>query len=614
MCGIAGFITTKKAELHSIKTMTDAIAHRGPDGEGHYLYENTAIGHRRLSIIDLDTGHQPMCNEKETVWITYNGELYNYIELRNILKAKGHRFRTKSDTEVIIHAYEQWGTKCLNRFRGMFAFCIMDLRKKCFFLARDPFGIKPLVYYKKQDTFVFASEIQAIKALSDLNLDISLQAIDQYLFLQYIPAPLTAFKNIFKLPPAHYMLVNFSAKIIRIDKYRQSEFNSDYKKDEPYWYDLVNQTLKQSVEKHLISDVPFGAFLSGGIDSTLTVGYMADYLNNPVKTFSIGFKEKEFNELEYSHIAARKNKTNHYTEIVEPDAIDILPKLVKHYGEPFGDSSALPTYYVSQLAAKYVTMLISGDGGDEFFAGYNSYHKWKRFIENNKYEVNPKWKEKLYPLAHKIYPKRYPLELPQNRIDLWYNCIRYAPLSLRKKLWRNEFQYLASNDIPIFNKEFKRAKKYSDIHKVQHLDIHTYLPYDILTKVDIASMMHSIEVRPPIVDIEVFRIASQIPEKYNFQQIDATTYNGKILLKKKIENKYSYDFAYRKKTGFAIPLQKWFKSDGELNEYIHDRLLSKSSLLNNYFNPKTINDIIKNNSSGVIWLLLFLDEWLIQNK
>jgi len=617
MCGIAGLVRkNKKIEFAEIKRMTDAIAHRGPDGEGHWLRENVAIGHRRLSIIDLETGNQPMCNENETIWITYNGELYNFIELREILKQKKHTFKTHSDTEVIVHAYEQWGVDCVKRFRGMFAFAIVDTNKHQFFIARDHFGIKPLVYYHDQHCFAFASEFQALKTLNNINKELDLTALDEYLWQQYIPAPKTIYKNIKKLKPAHCMTVSFAGEILAHDEYWKLEFKPNYRKTEKDWIVELDAVIKNSVQKHLVSDVPFGAFLSGGVDSSLVVAYMSQILKQPVKTFSIGFEEKDFNETAYSQIAADKWKTDHYIEIVKPNALELLPQIVKHYGEPYGDSSAIPTYYVSKIARKQVTMVLSGDGGDEIFGGYETYIEWMKFLERRSIPIYRRaWKQKLFPVANYLFPKRYPIiDQPEFHVQNWMRFFVYFQPDVRHRLWRPEFESFQQKNIEIFDEEFNKCLKYERLAKAQYTDIKTYLPYDILTKVDVASMMNSLEVRPPLIDKEVAEFAATIPQHFKMEKGENDSWTSKKILKQVAGKYYSPEFLNRKKMGFSMPLVEWFSPNTDTFNEINSRLLNKNSKLTSYFEPSIVKEVLDSQIDYRIWLLLFLEEWLEQNQ
>jgi len=612
MCGIAGLIRFKdKVDPEEIQKMTDALKHRGPDGEGIWLNKNVAIAHRRLSIIDLESGKQPMSNEDGKIWITFNGEIYNYRELRKELQRKGHVIKSQSDTEIIIHAYEQWGDNCVNNFRGMFAFGIVDNKKKRVFLARDHLGIKPLVYYKSENCFAFASEIQSLLRVNDIKLKMDLRSLDQYLWMQYIPAPRTIFSSTFKLPPAHRMSITFDGKWSKPEEYWKFSFKLNHQKDEKEWLEELEAVLKNSVKAHLVSDVPFGAFLSGGVDSSTIVALMSQILDKPVKTFSIGFMEKEYNELEYAEIAAKKWHTDHHVKIIKPDAIALLAKIVNHYGEPFGDSSAIPTYYVSELARSYVPMVLSGDGGDETFAGYDSYRYWKKYLTGeDKSKQNSRF-DLLSRLVRKIvnkYAKR------EYSLGEWLQFINYMPHDMRSNLWRKE--YKSNSDFPLdfFENEFKRTKNFGSINKVQYMDLKTYLPFDILTKVDIASMMHGLEVRTPIIDKEVLEFASTIPESLNYQKDNDGEWQGKLLLKKIAEKYYPKNLIYRGKRGFAIPVQSWFQKDGALYEEINERILTKNSALEEYFEPESMKKIVESGNSGHIWLLLFLEEWLRQNQ
>jgi asparagine synthase (glutamine-hydrolysing) len=591
--------------------MTSALKHRGPDGEGFWVEKNIALGHRRLSIIDLLSGKQPMCNEDGTIWITFNGEIYNFLELRSDLSEKGHLFKTKSDTEVIVHAYEEWGDECVNRLRGMFAFAMVDRKNGRIFLARDHLGIKPLFYYVDDVSFAFASEIQALKTIKGARFDLDLQGIDQYLCLQYIPAPRTVYNQVKKLPPAHRMSIRFDGKIADPEPYWNINFSPDYRKSPDEWLEELDSVIQESVKSHLISDVPFGAFLSGGIDSSTIVAYMSQILEKPVKTFSIGFKEEDYNELHYAEIAAKRFGTEHYSEIVKPDALGILPRLVQNYGEPFGDSSAIPTYYVSQLARRHVTMVLSGDGGDELFAGYNSYSAWLNHIRDKTSLI----KRILYPIAHKIRPARYPgIQRNEASLENWKLFVQYLSNADRRRLWRREHQSLAGAPIAPFEADFKRAEKFTYANRVQYMDIKNYLPYDILTKVDVASMANSLEVRTPYVDKKVVEFAATIPEKINIRMFSKGGWKGKLLLKKLAGKYFPRDFIDRKKMGFGVPIKEWISVNGGWRGEVNERLLSKSSVLLEYFEPLAIQDLLEKNHAGPIWLLLFLEEWLKQSK
>lgn len=590
MCGIAGIINTDKSSISPIllEKMTHSLAHRGPDGFGTEIAGSIGFGHRRLSIIDPAGGRQPMFNEDGRVWVTFNGEIYNYRELRAELQSRGHRFASNSDTETIVHAYEEWGEQCVERFRGMFAFAIADHRKGKIFLARDHFGMKPLYYLQGKNVFAFASEIQALRQIPDIGWNIDLTAMDQYLWLQYIPAPRTAFKEICKLPPAHRMTITFDGRTDGPQQYWELQFRPNYNRSEQDWIDVVDETLSDSVRAHLVSDVPFGAFLSGGVDSSLVVGYMTRLLNRSVDVFSIGFEEPEFNETPFARFAADRCGATQHIEIVKPDALAILPDLVRCYGDLFGDSSAIPTYYLSQVARRNVPMVLSGDGADELFAGYWSHGDWLNSLQKDP-STRP-------TLAH------------------WLSFINYADSGRRLSLWRDEYKDVCPAPQETFEKAFAVARPFSLCHKAQFFDIKTYLPYDILTKVDIASMMHGLEVRPPFVDLRVAELAASIPEHLSIGKNLRGEWERKLLLKKVGEKYYPREFLNRPKMGFAIPLLKWFAPTGHLHDTLRQRLTGSDSTLLEFFNPDAMQELIAANATGPLWLLLFAEEWLRQNR
>jgi asparagine synthase (glutamine-hydrolysing) len=606
MCGIAGYIDLKnKVSKEVIVQMTNAISHRGPDGDGHELIDNVAIGHRRLSIIDLASGAQPMANADKSIWITYNGELYNYKEIKSELELDGIVFKTSSDTEVIIYAYQKWKHKCLERFRGMFAFAIVDVNERKILLAKDHFGIKPLFLYKHQNTIAFASELQQFRAIPGFNKELNVNAIDQYLWMQYVPAPLTIFKSVRKLKAAHYVYVTFDGDVGEEVCYWQLDFGKKRRLSEGEWLEEADKVIGESVKAHLVADVPFGAFLSGGIDSSLVVSYMSKQLTRPVETFSIGFEEKEYNELEYSEQVARKYGTNHHVEIVKPDALSVLPNLVKHYGEPFGDSSCIPTYYVCKLARKHVTMVLSGDGGDEAFAGYNSY---TQFLKHQPINFRSGLKKVLFPLAEKFWPSRYP---PYATLEKWISTMSYLENDWRNKLWKKEWHSYMATVPDGFEAAWNMAQNWSMMNRNQYLDMKTYMNFDILTKVDVASMMNSLEVRTPLIDKNVWEFAATIPEEMNINNVSGE-WRGKQILKGLIARDFPDEFINRKKQGFGVPVSKWFAKEGQLNEYLMDRLLSVNSKTSLYLNREGIQSLMEIKHTGALWLILFLEEWLNQ--
>jgi asparagine synthase (glutamine-hydrolysing) len=612
MCGITGVIRKGNPRApFDISTINNLLKHRGPDGAGTYSFENIHLGHRRLAIIDLEGGKQPLSNEDGSIWITYNGELYNFLELKSQLSTKGHQFKTHSDTEVIVHAYEEWGSDCVKHFRGMFAFGILDQNKRELFLARDHFGIKPLVYLESPDVFAFASEIQALRAMAP-SMDLDYAAIDQYLQFQYIPAPRTVFKQIKKLPAAHFMRVGFDGTIKELRRYWQLDFIPDYAKTETQWLEELNAILYDSVNAHLVSDVPFGAFLSGGVDSSTVVGYMAQIMQQPVKTFSIGFEEDGFDETFYARQVAKKWNTDHHEEIVRPDALGLLPLLARHYGEPFADSSALPTYYVSQLARKHVTMVLTGDAGDETFAGYESYtSRWSRHVSPIPKHLSPV-RKLAYKILNGLAPNKFPLRT--NGLQDWLRYVQSFQPSQREGLWHADiWSSIPNPNFDVHSNYFDRTKTIGHFQKAQFSDFNTYMVDDILCKVDIASMMHGLETRTPLLDIKVVEFAATIPESLNIRKI-GSEWSGKLLLKKLGEKNYSNDLLYRKKMGFATPMKKWLVQDGKATKEIQERLLSEGNGLLEIFNADSLRQLVKTAPPYQVWQLLFLQEWLHQNR
>ncbi|MBT6029457.1 MAG: asparagine synthase (glutamine-hydrolyzing) [Crocinitomicaceae bacterium] len=604
MCGIVGLINKNKdAQKEVITAMSSRVIHRGPDGHGLHLYKQFGIAHRRLSFIDVEGGAQPLCNEDGSIWISYNGELYNFQDLRLELEKLGHIFKTKSDTEVIIHAYEEWGTDCPKRFQGMFAFVILDQNKEQVFIARDHIGIKPLFYSVQEGFTAIASELQAFKSVPEFDFSLDLRAMDQYLWFQYILAPNTIFEKVKKLEPGHSLIFNSEGKIIYHENYWDFKFKPNKKPSASEWVERLDATIQKSVKKHLVSEVPFGAFLSGGIDSTAVVTYMQEILDYPVKTFSIGFEEADFNELPYAQQVADTLGTDHTVKIVKPEALEILPELVRHYGEPFGDSSAIPTYYVSQMASENVKMVLSGDGGDEALAGYKTYSS---FMHYQYVEEDAGLKRMAYNFASAIRPMKYP---PLHSVKKWYPYVQYLALDWRKDLWKDNYHDFVNTSSKEFEYYYGSTKNFSPIHKLQFLDLKTYLPGDILTKVDVASMMHSLEVRTPLVDKNLWELSAQIPAELNLNKVDGN-WSGKQLLKQILRKKYPDDFIYRKKMGFSIPRDKWFGTKNSTRTRLEEILYDPGSHVSEYFKLSGIERILNSNNYGAMWLLLFLEFWL----
>ncbi|MEO0794573.1 MAG: asparagine synthase (glutamine-hydrolyzing) [Verrucomicrobiota bacterium] len=614
MCGICGYLdyTLSVDAAKVVDDMTAAIAHRGPNGSGTFHQGNLAIGHRRLSIIDLEGGAQPMADESGNIYLTYNGEIYNYQELRKTLESDGYRFRTQSDTEVLLRAYQKWGKNCVEKLEGMFAFAVADYSKQEIFLARDPFGIKPLLYYWDGNRFAFASEFQAIKHIPEWKGEIDLGAMDTYLRFQYITAPKTIYRKTFKLPAGSMMTVRMRDPFRKIETYWKPDFAQKKKRSQADLVDELDACLRDSVKRHLVSDVPFGAFLSGGVDSSLMVAYMADILDEPVRTFSIGFEEDEANELQFARTVAEKYKTQHYEELVHFDALEVLPELVQHFGEPFGDQSAIPTWRVCKLAQKHVPMVISGDGGDELLAGYSSYGRWLKYVERNQPRIRQSGlKKSLAPIIRKFRPNHYPVVADPGRDHRAWNepLLRFDHPN-REILWQEPHRFVADLPDEAFADAFLNSQGEGSLNRAQNCDIQTFMQDDILTKVDIASMRFGLESRPPILDKRVFNLIARIPESMLHNGKIGRDYVGKKPLKDLLARKMGREFAYRQKQGFTLPLDTWLKHDSEKSSIIGEVLNASSAKVANYFDPQAIRSVTTNASSVNKWLLLVLEYWL----
>lgn len=642
MCGICGVIDLRNQNVQPrlVQQMCDLIAHRGPDDAGVVVMHGqqyvevkpglesmrqdgfeVGLGHRRLSIIDLSpAGHQPMCNEDGKIWIVFNGEIYNFQELRVELERKGHLFKSRSDTEVILHGYEEWGVDCLHRFRGMFAFALWDSRQRQLFMARDRLGKKPLVYFHQKSHFAFASEIKALLQVPEIERKVNATAIHHYLTYQYVPSPDTIFEGIKKLPPAHYLLYDHEGNI-RIERYWKLHYNSSHHRvDLQELRDQIRTKLEESVKLRLISDVPLGAFLSGGVDSSLIVGIMAKLSAKPVKTFSIGFKEKDYDELMYAKMVSERFGTDHHEFIVKPDAIEILPKLVWHYNEPFADSSAIPTYYVAKMTKDYVKVVLTGDAGDENFAGYNRYlrGKWvalfSKIPERMRQTLLPRflrtiaqlhWKEmKFNHLANYIE------SISSNQARNYAEQVKIFNAGEKGDLYSPEFvQAMSGTDsVEYLLRKYEEAETNNLIEQLLYLDINTYLPEDLLVKMDIATMANSLEARVPFLDHQFMEFVAGIPS-----QLKLKGSKTKFILKTAFKDLLPDPIFKRKKMGFGVPVSRWFRN--ELKDYIYEILLDSRTLNRGYFKREGIERLLNDHiglrydHSGKIWALLFLEIW-----
>ena len=620
MCGIAGIYNIKTQEAVNgslLKAMTDAIVHRGPDEEGFYISGSVGLGHRRLSIIDLEGGHQPLSNEDQSVWVAFNGEIYNFKELKEDLVYKGHTFKTNSDTEVIAHLYEEKEEECFRYLRGMFAIAIWDQRKKKLILGRDRVGKKPLFYLYDGSRVVFASEMKAILEVPGIRKDVNLEAVSDYFSFLYVPAPKSIFKSIRKVLPGHYLV--FSEKGERDEEYWDISFGESIERSEEEWCERILATLEEAVRLRLISDVPLGAFLSGGIDSSAVVTLMTKLTGNSVVTTSIGFEEKEFDELQYARMVASLNQSRHYEQIVCPDAVGIIEKLSWHYDEPFADSSAIPTYYVSQVARENVTVALSGDGGDELFGGYRRYIFDKRENQTRSF-LPPNFRKYVFGSLAALYPKAdwAPRVLRgkttfQNlvcsHIEGYYRSVSALKPELKNELFHKDLlQELSGyNSLNVLKEYYDRLPHHVDpLSRIFYVDIKTYLPDDILAKVDRASMAHSLEVRAPLLDHVFMELAATIPSTCKVKGV-----SGKVILKKALESILPHDILYRKKMGFGVPLAMWFRHD--LKEMTASLLFNSRS--DHLLNSSTVEKIWKEHQSGLrdrsteLWTIFIFQLW-----
>jgi asparagine synthase (glutamine-hydrolysing) len=621
MCGIAG-IVSQSADLKVIGPMTAALSHRGPDGSGIWSDGLCSLGHRRLAIIDLSVrGKQPLCNEDKTVWIVFNGEIYNFQELRAQLEQSGHRFNSHTDTEVIVHAYEKWGTECVKKLRGMFAFAIWDQPRRRLFLARDRVGKKPLYYADNGSCFAFASELQGLLQNPEVHREVDLEAVDSYLSWGYVPAPQTGFKNVSKLPPAHFLVLDVGrdGTESRVERYWDLRYTPKTAITEVEAGESLREKLTEAVRYRLISDVPLGAFLSGGVDSSIVVGLMAEVSGARVKTFSIGFDDHDYNELKFARTIAERWGTDHTELIVRPDELAVLPKLVRHYGEPYADSSAIPTFYVSKMTRSGVTVALNGDGGDESFAGYDRYAASRtadriesfgffgsapavlaKFLPDS---IDPKGRlrraKRFLSVAHEPRPGRYS------------NWVSYFAVRAKMQLYSPYFAEAVAANKNAQQWMEDLWKEVSDLEAVDAamaVDIKSYLPYDLLAKVDIASMANGLEARSPFLDQVVMEFAAQLPPHLKLR-----ANQSKYLLKKTFADLLPRENVRRRKMGFGVPIAKWLRTSSR--QLLQDTLLSTRARERGYFKPQRVNQLVsehigeKADYSFQLWNLLMLELW-----
>lgn len=610
MCGIAGFIDTDRSRENAeqlIDGMCAVIRHRGPDEQGAWVGDGVGLGMRRLAIIDLAGGQQPIFNEDQSVLVVFNGEIYNYQELKKALLERGHAFRTHSDTEVIVHAYEEYGEDCPKYLHGMFAFALWDRSRHRLLVARDRFGKKPLNYYWDGQRLIFGSEIKSL-LVAGIPRTINDRALDEYLMYSYVPTPQTLFQHVHKLPAAHLLL--WEAGQVRLQRYWDLPFTPTCHDDEATAIERTRTLLTEAVRIRLMSEVPLGAFLSGGLDSSVVVGLMSQMMSQPVKTFSIGFEEDDFSELPYARQVARHFGTEHHEFYVKSDLVSVLPQLAWAYDEPFGDSSMLPTYYVSKLAREHVTVVLTGDGGDEIFGGYDHYER--------EYAIRRMPAFLRYVLAYGslLLPTglRGKQRLSTIHQDLATRCVHMLarfPYGTRPALYTPEhFASIRAHDpFERYLRLYEQGSHLDFLTQMQYVDTRSYLTDDILVKVDKATMFNSLEARSPLLDQELAEYVSSL-------QPDLRIRNGtlKYLLKQAAKDFLPSEVLTRPKQGFGVPIKHWFRSD--LTDYAQDMLTSARAQQRGIFNPQFIDDLLEAhahnklvNHSSAIWTLLCLELW-----
>lgn len=634
MCGIAGIVNPdgRLIDERVLRSMCDAIIHRGPDDEGYYVNRgpetgsgsrvhgtaSVGLGMRRLSIIDLSTGKQPIHNEDKTVWVVLNGEIYNYTDLRKELEAKGHRFYTQSDTEAIVHAYEEYGDDVPNHLRGMFAFALWDERQQKLLLARDRVGKKPLLYSIIGRELVFASEFQAMLRHPGVSREVNEAAISHYLSFLCVPAPLTAFAGVRKLEPGHILI--WQDGEVEIRRYWSLDFRNKVDITEREGGERVVDLLRDAVRVRLMSDVPLGAFLSGGIDSSAVVALMSELSSERVKTFSIGFEEQEFNEISHARRVAERFGTDHHEFIVRPNAVEVLPTLVRHYGEPYADSSAIPTYYLAKMTRQHVTVALNGDGGDECFAGYERYAAMR--IAERYHRLPRLLREQVVEPAIAAIPEagstRSRLGKARRFLDVMGRPVgeRYLRWTsaisgeLKAELCTTEFLARTSETkaLGYVQPWFEGNGEIDIVDRALMADTSNYLPNDLLVKVDIASMAVSLEARSPFLDHHVMEFAASLPARYKLRGL--TT---KYLLKNALKGLLPPENLTRSKMGFGVPIGRWFRR--ELKSFLAETILSERALGRGYFKREAVNHLVEEHTDGrrdyahQLWTLLMLELW-----
>jgi asparagine synthase (glutamine-hydrolysing) len=625
MCGITGLFDTRGRrdfERALVQRMNDVQAHRGPDGTGLHLEPGVALGHRRLSIIDIATGQQPLFNEDGSVVVVFNGEIYNYQELIPELQALGHVFHTRSDTEVIVHGWEAWGERCVERFRGMFAFALHDRRQETLFLARDRLGVKPLYYSLLADgTLVFGSELKSLLVHPQLGRDIDPCAVEEYFAVGYVAEPRSIFQRTAKLPPASTLVVRRGRPFPEPRQYWDVRFAPDPRIGPEEAGEELDRRLAESIRLRMISEVPLGAFLSGGVDSSAVVATMARVSAEPVNTCSISFDDPEFDESRFARQVAERYRTRHFVDHVASDDFDLVDELARLYDEPYADSSAIPTYRVCQLARQHVTVALSGDGGDENFAGYRRY-RMHLAEERMRAALPLGLRRPLFGLLGRAYPKalwaprvfraKSTFEsLARTQVEGYLHGVSIIREPMRSQMFSAAFRRSLGGyrALDLFERHAAQAGTDDPLSLVQYLDLKTYLVGDINTKVDRASMAHSLEVREPLMDHPLVEWLATLPRELKVRGTE-----GKVLLKKAMEPHLPHEIMYRPKMGFAVPLARWFR--GPLRDRVHESVLGETLAGTGIFERRVLQRILHDHQRGVrdhsspLWTLLMFDAFL----
>ncbi len=620
MCGITGFIakdrdaaTDMRAEL--LGRMCESIVYRGPDEQGTLVRGRAALGMRRLSIIDIKTGQQPIFTEDGNLAIVFNGEIYNFQEVRKELMALGHKFKTNSDTEVIVHAFEEFGEACVQKLRGMFAFAIWNFRDESLFIARDRVGKKPL-YYTLTDNgeFVFGSELKTLLVHGGLKREVDLAALDAYLTFGYVPEEFCILKNVKKLLPGHFL--NFRSGDVTTKQYWDFDLSKVKEaRPEAEWAELLREKIEEAVKIRLISEVPLGAFLSGGVDSSTIVGLISRLSERPVKTFSIGFHEDSFDELKYARIAARHFHTDHQEFVVTPDLFDLIGEIVTHFDEPFADQSALPTYLLSKMARDHVTVVLSGDGGDELFGGYSRYVIDR---QRNKFAAIPRvirqqiLRKLSSAMPHGGRGKNYLYNISLDPLERYIDSVSAFNTPRKANLYSPDLAAGLNGDGSAAASVFKRygesLSPHDPVARLLYLDSKTYLPGDILTKVDRMTMANSLEARVPLLDHELIELVAQMPSNLKMKGVET-----KYILKKAMEGIVPDEILYREKQGFGVPIGDWIND--QLRDRINDDLAERRTVQRGYFDSSYVKTLLTEHAAGrrdnsnALWMLWMLELW-----